>query len=588
MTAVADNIVQHVSRSSQALITRAHIELQVRLERAGRSISDFLETDLSENYLGLHKEAISHMERFRSFLHTHYVGQYCYWPPAPASFGSQALSPSVYRSLYADFRKLFDYLVDSRPGMNLEDKYPIDGGICLYQKVKIFDKKNKYVTLSDPLPLLPKTSHTISHRKSLFKLSLFGIGKQAKLDRRIAAAAALADATNHSEAEIMENSLVHEYLQFEKAWTIREQAGSLNSSEARKIRWILVYAILQLLTSVTKIPAEVRDTEGVTYPLSCQMAGTPPWHAISKSASTSVPPIQPCSVDDRNISLRDKILESKREKDAQLANTPSTPVAALPAKPAPLTVPTRNTDTASPSANAVTSFANRLTLRAPAPIRTRSRDMLAELTGKEHDLNHEIEDATPKVTPRASFSNLSIIPTPSPFKSARRLPHPTHHSPLPVLNSSPSSTPTTPGTASNADDERSSTSSNSLNPHDSSTSYSSSSSDNDNSSSDGYGDGMDHLSIIDDYASAASSDYGSDKEGTNDKANENDTGLNIKGLTTKPLKRSPAIPEKSAKRQSLYSPASSAEFIVVDDVPAIKAPENKIYLTSELDAYLSS
>ena len=45
--------------------------------------------------------------------------------------------------------------------------------------------------------------------------------------------------------------------------------------------------MLQTLISVTRAPVEVRDTEGVSYPLCCQIAGTPPWQ-VSKAPEASI------------------------------------------------------------------------------------------------------------------------------------------------------------------------------------------------------------------------------------------------------------------------------------------------------------
>ncbi|KAL9123241.1 MAG: hypothetical protein Q9187_000222, partial [Circinaria calcarea] len=61
-----------VSRTSKALITRAHLEMDIRLDHVGKSLGNFLEDDLSEAYLGLPDEARGHLERFRSFLHSFY------------------------------------------------------------------------------------------------------------------------------------------------------------------------------------------------------------------------------------------------------------------------------------------------------------------------------------------------------------------------------------------------------------------------------------------------------------------------------------------------------------------------------------
>ena len=80
---------QGISRASKALITRAHLEMDIRIEHAGRSIKSFLEDDFSQVLTD--PGADSHMERFRSFLYTFYVAKYGYWPPMKAKKDQVAL-----------------------------------------------------------------------------------------------------------------------------------------------------------------------------------------------------------------------------------------------------------------------------------------------------------------------------------------------------------------------------------------------------------------------------------------------------------------------------------------------------------------
>ena len=265
---------QHTSRISKALITRAHLEMELRLERAGKSLGAFLEDDLSEAYIGLSKGARLHLERFRSFLHSFYVGKYGYWPPASTKKNSTALPRSTCRSMYFDFRRLYEYLMDPASSISIQANRPADGGICVLQNLANFDKRNKYTSLQHPLPLIPETSDML-RQKSSTRMKLFG-NRQAKADRRIEALTALSAATNSSSIAVMECALVREYLRFEKSWTMKE-SETVACADARKVRWILIYTMLQTLISITRVPTEVRDTEGVSYPLCCQVAGTPPW-----------------------------------------------------------------------------------------------------------------------------------------------------------------------------------------------------------------------------------------------------------------------------------------------------------------------
>ncbi|KAL8938748.1 MAG: hypothetical protein Q9216_003735 [Gyalolechia sp. 2 TL-2023] len=276
---------EFVSRQSKALIMRAHLEMDLRLEHAGRSLGNFLEDELSGAYLGLSPAARNHLDRFRSFLHSFYVGKYGYWPPSRSNPASAALPKSTFKAMYFEFRNLYEYLVDPTSGTDLQSDRPADGGICVYQNVSAFDKRKKYTSLPHPLPLVPESSILSGRQKTGTVRKLFKYSQAQKIERRTAALAALSAATNPSDIKVMECGLVREYLRFEKSWTLQEKDESVSCSDARKVRWILIYAVLQTLISVTRAPAEVRDTEGIPYPLCCQIAGTPPWDEDGKKAA---------------------------------------------------------------------------------------------------------------------------------------------------------------------------------------------------------------------------------------------------------------------------------------------------------------
>ncbi len=284
------------------------MEMNLRLEHAGRSLGTFLEDDLSGAYLGLAAGARVHLDRFRSFLHSFYVAKFGYWPPTRTNPSSAAFSKSTFKSMYFEFRNLYEYLVDSTSSSELQSNRPADGGICVFQNVTAFDKRRKYASLPHPLPLLPEMPVQAARPNTVRKL--FKNSQAMKNERRAAALAALSAATNRSDVKILECSLVREYLRFEKSWTLLEKDESVSCSDARKVRWILIYAILQTLISVTRAPAEVRDTEDVSYPLCCQIAGTPPWDEDGKTATQ------------KKLTLKQKLVamgeqEIKAEQDEQ-------------------------------------------------------------------------------------------------------------------------------------------------------------------------------------------------------------------------------------------------------------------------------
>lgn len=517
--------------------------MDLRLERAGRSLANFLEDDLSGAHLGLGKDALLHLERFRSFLHTYYVGQYCYWPPLALMEGGESFPKSVYRSMYFDFRSLHDYLVDSSSGTLIQDNRPVDGGICVFQNIQTFDKRNKYTSLPHPLPLVPKVPASLSNRRGRSRFNIFGT-KQADFDRRVAAADALTAATNTSETQVTMSGLVREYARFEKVWTMKEEA-TVTCADARKVRWILVYAILQTLISATRVPTEVRDTEGVGYPLCCQTGGTPPWTTSKPIVRRQEPSEEPAV---RPISLKDQIfLELGPDMDI------------VSAKPSPLILPAKRPKTPTPPRRV--SFTTKISLRAPKPIRTKSWEVLSQ----EHSgsVSPVSKDNSPEAT-QVSVSPISqpttpVDPLPTfslPTVSPGQLLHASSFM-LPIPQHSKTPEPSTPSTSENDGSSRG---------------WSPNTSEDD----------MDHNSVM---GGSDPSDYGDDegeknqskkkqKKKTQQQHHQQQQQQHEQG-------QSPNIPIKSGLRsQSLKAGTAKKNASVVSFAPECANPEIDAYLKS--------
>lgn len=100
-----------------------------------------------------------------------------------------------------------------------------------------------------------------------------------KPDPRLITFAWLTKASNCMTESVNECSLVRAYRKFEKDCIFSPDKGDskISQKEGRRVRWIMVYSVLQTLLSVTNIPSEVRDTHNVSYNLCVQTAGCPPW-----------------------------------------------------------------------------------------------------------------------------------------------------------------------------------------------------------------------------------------------------------------------------------------------------------------------
>lgn len=274
---------EFISRTSRALVTRSRFEMDMRLDACGRRLATFLLDDLSDAHLGLSSGARAHLDKFRSFLQSYFIAKFGYYPPAAAEPGSAAFPKPIYSQMCTEFQKLYDFLVD--PSCTTEDSnLPISrqGGICVLQNVQAFDQRHKYLPLLHPLPLLPEMGDSASAKLSLNRRFSFALKvDKMKPDPRLVTFSSLSKATNRTDQSLLECSLVRAYRGFEKdcvfSPTKADKSDKLSFTDARKVRWILVYAILQTLLSATRVPEQVRDTQNVSYGLSVLIAGCPPW-----------------------------------------------------------------------------------------------------------------------------------------------------------------------------------------------------------------------------------------------------------------------------------------------------------------------
>lgn len=246
--------------------------MDAHLHRVADALSNFLEEDLSTAHLGLTAGARAHLERFRSFLHGFYVEKFGYWPPPKGS----VFSKSLYRSVYFDFRHLYDFLVDLDSTESLSQQKPASGGVCVLQNVQAFDQRHGLASLPHPNPLLPDFNGP-PKAPSQRQLLNFRLGSRgAKADPYRDLKETLVKSTNSLEPAVSNAPLVKAYRRFERDCLPRRDE-KVSVCDARKVRWILIYTTLQMLLSVVRAPDEVRDVDGPTYPMCCQVHDLPPW-----------------------------------------------------------------------------------------------------------------------------------------------------------------------------------------------------------------------------------------------------------------------------------------------------------------------
>ncbi|GJC86021.1 hypothetical protein ColLi_08859 [Colletotrichum liriopes] len=274
---------QHIGSVTKTLIRRARTDMNARLSKAGGMLKTFLEDELSETHLGLPAGGRAHLDRFRAFIRSFYATKLGHYPPISAdSQSSTIFDPKVLGIMRKDFQAAYELLVDE--SFTSAESSPIlaQGGICTFQSVNEFDRRSKFESLRHPLPLLPEPAGAQSGRRvSLQWLANSSRGDKLKPDQRLVAHSALIKAMNMRDQELLENDFVRAYRKFEEdsvsPLSRVDKVEKISLVDARKVRWILIYAIYQALRSCTQAPPEVRDSEKADYHLAVSTRKLPPW-----------------------------------------------------------------------------------------------------------------------------------------------------------------------------------------------------------------------------------------------------------------------------------------------------------------------
>ncbi|KAJ4158401.1 uncharacterized protein LMH87_008928 [Akanthomyces muscarius] len=260
-----------ISLVSRKLIRTASHDLKAKLDGAVEDLGSFLDEELSESRLGLPHGVRAHLDRFRSALSTFYTAKFGYFPPR--DFDAKAV-----QAMSEDFEALYDLLVDDgagTPGMVGGNN---GGGLCMLQIIRTFDSRNSFETRQHPLPLLPTASEVLRKTR---RMPWLGRGEMEKPTNRLVAHTALIKASNWRESSF-KNGLVRMYRDFEGK-SLEPSANKMDKSEnvsitdARKVRWILIYAMCQVLRNISKQVPQVAG-ERAPYFLSASAADLPPWN----------------------------------------------------------------------------------------------------------------------------------------------------------------------------------------------------------------------------------------------------------------------------------------------------------------------
>ena len=280
-----------VSHTSRALLERAHLERQVRVQE----VEDYLFTF---NFGNIWPENTKHLrtmrtsfDHMRKFLKEYYQKAYKTWPPKGSKEDEDLrLTRTIVARLQLDFDSLYDYLVDTDIVWT-SLKCPIEGSlglVCsksnpdsdagndnfLAESFKRFDQKHKNTSIPHPYPLFPSILSSDDAAKQ-HKSSLFS-SKSKALEKRVALA--YSEASNipklQKASDFAVHGLVDAFIKFEH----NDHPTEAEPRAARKGRWMLLYGILQVLSRISVDTPDLYFAGDVSYFLNPRLKGTPPWN----------------------------------------------------------------------------------------------------------------------------------------------------------------------------------------------------------------------------------------------------------------------------------------------------------------------
>lgn len=264
-------------------MANSRFELHMRLDNCGRILSTFLSDEISETMLGLPSFARDHLDKFRSFLQMYHIAKHGYYPPQGPDDTSASFPKHVYDEMRHEFQMLYNFLADTRYALNDSSYAPqvAQSGVGLLPALKAFDARREYRPLPFALPLLPEgvaIESPTSRRRNIW----FPSRSHAPMSAKMVTVQALAQATNCQHPTLLECSLVRAYRNFEKQSVLEgaDKQGKLTHVDARKLRWLLIYGILQVLLEATQVPEEVRGLPDVPYHLGHVGRGPLPWEEV--------------------------------------------------------------------------------------------------------------------------------------------------------------------------------------------------------------------------------------------------------------------------------------------------------------------
>lgn len=269
--------LRDISHVTCGLLERASLEFRVKLQEIEDRLSTFNFEDMWSNQgAGFSHASFNH---FRQFLAQFYEKAYKAWPPRSTCW----LTRDVILKLQKHFGSLYNYYVDPDIVWDETDHHMIrktdqapmwttNHELCLERFFTILDSRNRYPHIPNRHPLLPISVPVSDTARSQQKTPLFSTKSKA-LEKRILLASHEASNTILQSEDVTSNPLVEAFLRFDKS----DRLGDEDPRDVRRQRWVLLYGILQVLSSISIEPPHLWFKSNVPYFLNPRMKGTPRW-----------------------------------------------------------------------------------------------------------------------------------------------------------------------------------------------------------------------------------------------------------------------------------------------------------------------
>lgn len=276
-----------LSPETRLLLEHSHLELQDWVQRAESRLSDFRFDDVWPASTGTPSPIRTSFDRCRHFLKRFYEAKYKSWPPhEQESSHGQWLTRNTALDLQRDFGALYDFFVDRnvvwgitqsgerhRSMISKGSQAPLmvsNGDISLAKLFTQFDHKHKFANIPHPYPLLPASASGMDIAK--LQQPLFGSKTKALEKRMVQEYSEASNAAVLGQQVVVTNGLVEAFIRFEKT----DQLGDASLREARIGRWVLLYCVFQILSTIS-VDTPNLSFKDVTYFLNPRLKGMPPW-----------------------------------------------------------------------------------------------------------------------------------------------------------------------------------------------------------------------------------------------------------------------------------------------------------------------